>query len=529
MVFDTDGAGQAVTSKIEVGGDVEHKVDGDMKAETSLQTHTQLPSGHPRNGVPKAQLQKRPKKPKAENRLASVIRRWLNDVLPALDGQAATVETIDTLVSQAPKRWVIYEPMVLLPTGSFGFTCVPGQAAASSEDLANVTWQSVLSSASEEQKSLLWTETLAVLSPGTGPSSQLTHLAVNEGIPLHVAGGHDASKDAASTEENILRSPTGLRPLHGDFGPATAALPGREDDPSDEDLAAAFWVSTKQNGLYQTWAPRWSMFSRGNIKEKARLLAWPGNDLAGSRLAIGGKGGKETKETKGTKGTKEKKVEKATAVDLYAGIGYFVFSYAQRGLRVLGWELNPWSTEALRRGAVRNGWSVKIVRGTDLALPTTEVIGDESIVIFVEDNQRAAQRLAELRGAEMAPLRVTHVNGGLLPTSRPIWRTAWDAVVDSARDAREARDSKDARDAKEADADKNGEKYTGWLHLHDNVGVDELDSRKAEIQALVDAWGAAAGDGLEAVSVVEHTELVKTFAPGVWHCVFDVRVECSLE
>ena len=491
MVLDADRAGQADTSSVEADGEVEHTVDGDVEAVTSLETDTQRPSGCRRNGVPKSQLPKRPKKPKAENRLAPVIRRWLGDVLPALDGQSATDETVEALVSQAPKRWVVYEPMVLLPTGSFGFTCVPGEPA-------NATWQSVLASASDAQKGLLWKETLAALSPGTSPASQLTHLAVNEGIPLHVAGGRGSSTDTAPTEENILRSPTGLRPLYGDFGPATTALRGREDDPSDEDLAAAFWVSTKQNGLYQTWAPRWSMFSRGNIKEKARLLAWP--DM-------------ETKETKETQA-------KTTAVDLYAGIGYFVFSYAQRGLRVLGWELNPWSTEALRRGAVRNGWTVKIVRGADLALPATEVVGDEQIVIFVEDNQSAARRLAELRGVKTTTtsrlLRVTHVNGGLLPTSRPVWRAAWDAVVDSARDANEAG----------ADRRRDKYKYTGWLHLHDNVGVAELDVRKAEIQALVDAWGAAAGGTLAPVSVVAHTELVKTFAPGVWHCVFDVRVEC---
>lgn len=462
-------------SLLEAHAKTDGEVAGDDVKTQSTPTDTQTQKAHPRNGVPKSQLPKRPKKPKAENKLASVIRQWLTNVCP----QPTSAETIESLVSQAPKRWVIYEPMVLLPTGSFGFTCVPGQveldSSSKSPEPRTTSWQNILASASDEQKNLLWRDILEVLSPGTAPSSLLTHLAVNEGIPLHV-GGESTEKD--TSEENILRSPTGLRPLYGDFGPATTQIRGHEEDPSDEDLATAFWVSTKQNGLYQTWAPRWSMFSRGNIKEKARLLAWPGIEST------------------------QKSQNPCTAVDLYAGIGYFVFSYAQRGMRVLGWELNPWSTEALQRGALRNGWTVKIVRGADLALPTTQLVGDEQIVIFVEDNQNAGRRLAELR--QSRTLCITHVNGGLLPTSRPIWRTAWDAVVDS-------NDNKDKG------------KHTGWLHLHDNVGVHELDSRKAEIQALVDAWGESA-EGPSVESVVEHTELVKTFAPGVWHCVFDVIV-----
>ncbi|CAK7562810.1 MAG: S-adenosylmethionine-dependent methyltransferase [Sporothrix epigloea] len=461
----------------------------------------------------------RPKKPKAESKLATVVQKWLNNVLPTLPDQSSWAgsvtlrdRNIETLVAQAPKRWVVYEPMVLLPTGSFslseGASVLPTKVLPTSllTSSAPPRWPDLLSSVSREQQDQLWRGILLALSPkgaSGADRAQLTHLAVNEGIPPQNVEGGD--------NENILRSPTGLRPLYGDFGP-TATLAG--GPPTDADFERAFWVSTKQNGLYQTWAPRWSMFSRGNIKEKARLLAWP-------RTAC--------EETTG-----------AWAIDLYAGIGYFIFSYAQWGLRVLGWELNPWSAEALRRGAVRNGWSVRVVRrDVDLARPTAEAVFSErcfreeistqtadkgnhdkppTIVIFVEDNQRAVRRLSvELQASNpslpAAPPAetfgpVVHVNCGLLPTSRPSWRIAWVAIVGG------------------PDRETSTRPRTGWMHLHDNVGVEELASRQADIQALVTAWAAEVAETRQCIcsAVVEHVEQVKTFAPGVWHCVFDVRI-----
>ncbi|CAK7264269.1 S-adenosylmethionine-dependent methyltransferase [Sporothrix epigloea] len=468
----------------------------------------------------------RPKKAKAENKLAAVVRQWLIRVLPMLlDSSSGPVSAslmernVETLVAKAPKRWVVYEPMVLLPTGSFSShakTAVLSTDASKSTPTpstlpAQLQWPDLLAAISREQQDELWRGILLALSPKgarSADNAQLTHLAVNEGIPPQNVQGGD--------NENILRSPTGLRPLYGDFGPAATMAGG---PPTDADFQRAFWVSTRQNGLYQTWAPRWSMFSRGNIKEKARLLAWPRREL-------------------------EERVGAAWAVDLYAGIGYFVFSYAQRGLRVLGWELNPWSAEALRRGAERNGWSVRVVhREEDLARQTAETVfgrkdvckGDctpssdrggqgakpPTIVIFVEDNQHAARRLGkELQTPDaftVAPLSanvlgpVEHVNCGLLPTSRPTWKIAFDAVVGAET---------------EKCTGKGTAIRTGWMHLHDNVGVEELASRRAEIQALVTVWAGEVADKRQRMctAVVEHVEQVKTFAPGVWHCVFDVQI-----
>jgi tRNA wybutosine-synthesizing protein 2 len=58
------------------------------------------------------------------------------------------------------------------------------------------------------------------------------------------------------------------------------------------------------------------------------------------------------------------------------------------------------------------------------------------------------------------------------------------------------------------------------LHLHENVAVADIEQRKGEIQVVLDEWGG----GGEVKGSVEHVELVKTFAPDVWHCAFDVRI-----
>lgn len=119
--------------------------------------------------------------------------------------------------------------------------------------------------------------------------------------------------------------------------------------------------------------------------------------------------------------------------------------------------------------------------------------GEEQIVVVQEDNRIAAGRVAAL-----GLLEVVHVNCGLLPSSEGVWRDAW-GMVGGGRD--------------------------GWLHLHENVGVGEIEARRGFLQGLLDRWGEEDDDGKE--GRVEHVELVKTFAPGVWHCVFDVFITRS--
>ncbi|KAH7039949.1 S-adenosyl-L-methionine-dependent methyltransferase [Microdochium trichocladiopsis] len=480
------------------------------------------------------------RKPASQNPVEAAVLTWRASLPTGAvhDAEHAAPISSATLIAQAPKRWTVYEPMILLPTGSF----------------SSAAWAELLKYAGQQQGRLLqdlWCLILAEITRKTGAKQPLTHLAINEGIPLVRDEDEHQHQDS---KDNILRSPTGLAMLHGDFGPASTQAGDNDEcghgqqsgNVTDEDFQNAFWVSTKQNGICQTWAPRWTMFSRGNIKEKARLLDFhtPKIDhpnatgISPPQQQQDSSSGKTTQSstTPMARTITKQKLQDSYAVDMYAGIGYFVFSYARLGLRVLCWELNPWSVEGLRRGAEANGWSVRIIRSVgELARPTGELVHrrapsqqathvpaakgrrnvsskeEAQIVVFLEDNIHAARRIAELRAAWTNqdndtddPLEILHVNGGLLPVSTGSWAGAWDITCPS-------------RDA--------------WLHLHENVGVADIERRKGEIERWFRDYqdqqqqqkaGGDVGSAGRRSARVEHVELVKTFAPGVWHCVFDV-------
>lgn len=385
------------------------------------------------------------------NILYLAVYQWLE----SLSAPPLQPQEVEKLASQSPGRWSTYRPMVLLPAGSF----------------RSEKWTSVLSTTTEQQRAGLWESLLTAVSRKDG-APQLTHLAVNSGIPLF---------QGSSEEENSLRSPSGLVILYGDFGPVgESGQPGLK--PSEEDFKSAFWVSTKQNGIYQTWAPRYTMFSRGNIKEKTRILSF--GDRKNSGI-----------------GSKDKcaVMTGKTAVDLYAGIGYFVFSYASISLRVVCWEINPWSVEGLRRGARQNGWKIKVIRLDDLEKSEKDLIeDDDNIVVFEESNERASLRLLELSRsgdnirAQIAH-NVVHVNCGFLPTSEPTWQMALQIV---------------------------SKIHGGWLHLHENVAFKDIERRRDDVQTRLRQFASEDDTRVE----VTHAELVKTFAPGVWHCVFDASI-----
>ncbi|KAK7229045.1 hypothetical protein V2G26_001215 [Clonostachys chloroleuca] len=385
-----------------------------------------------------------------QNPILSALSQWLEDLGLSSPGAETGDKWRQEIMDKTPKRFTVYEPMALLPAGSF----------------THPSWKALLARVGQTAAARLWPLILSELSMKAG--SELTHLAVTEGIPL--------LKEGEQGEENVLRSPSGLRMLHGDFGPSALVGPG---GPAEEDFERALWVSTKQNGIYQTWSPRWTMFSRGNVKEKARLLEFklPPADQAEAQA----RGGHDV-----------------WAVDLYGGIGYFVFSYASLGMRVLCWEINPWSVEGLRRGALANRWTVRVVQGDELQLPVEDLIrGGEQIVVFLEDNQKALGRIRSLQASGSAE-EIRHVNCGFLPTSEATWKPAWDMP---------------------------GQSSETWFHFHENVGVDGIKDRQSSIESLCKSWAASEGSARSADA--DHVELVKTFAPGVWHCVFDVHVTRS--
>ncbi|KAH0541313.1 hypothetical protein FGG08_004237 [Glutinoglossum americanum] len=374
------------------------------------------------------------------NPLTAALQRWLCSLSPELCLSLGI--SSDQLLRSFTKTYSLYHPMVLLPANAFNSSA----------------WPELLSAINSEQKLGLYKGLTAALNS--------THLALNAPISLL----NDESEDLLGRAEhkNILRRPTKLLPLYGDFGVRLLT------NPSAMDFEGAFWVSTRQNGIYQTWAPLYTMFSRGNISEKARILGLPSLRSCGNKCSV---------------------------VDLYAGIGYFAFSYVAAGAeRVFCWDLNPWSVEGLRRGSRANKWDVCVVQETD-----NNELGDlqqGKIVVFQEDNMNAPKRLQAWRNW-VPPVR--HVNCGLLPTSRGSWETAV-KVLD--------------------------EKRGGWVHVHENIAGKDLEHKKDEIlrafRGLVNAapGGSAHPETTWVPRTVEcqHTERVKSFAPGIAHYVLDIWI-----
>lgn len=288
---------------------------------------------------------------------------------------------------------------------------------------------------------------------------KVTHIAITRSIPA-------ISEDTVTA--NVLRAPTNFKPLYGDFGPATHHSP-----PTQKDFDAAFWVTAKQNGIYQTWAPRWTMFSRGNINEKARLLTLPSVLESVEQGKVDGKD--------------------CTAVDLYAGIGYFVFSYLKAGVsKVLCWDINSWSTEGLIRGAAANKW--KAVTYSDDSTTTLQefVAGDARAIIFNESNEHAGKRVEAIRHRLPS---IRHINCGMLPNTGRSRRIAFD-LIDT--------------------------ELGGWIHHHENFAIAEVAEKAEEVRRVFQAMLEVTHSG----SLVELVDVnrVKTYAPGVMHCVVDIYV-----
>ncbi|KAI4120593.1 MAG: hypothetical protein LQ347_007069 [Umbilicaria vellea] len=226
------------------------------------------------------------------------------------------------------------------------------------------------------------------------------------------------------------------------------------------------------------------MFSRGNITEKARILKMPVT-IGEAAVHSSHKGN----------GYAAAAVEPEwSAVDLYAGIGYFAFSYVRRGAAVvLCWEINLWSVEGLRRGAGANRWPDVTVVGRDSAVNGA---GMGKLIVYAEDNQLAAERIERLRPL-IPPIR--HVNCGFLPTSFPSWQVAVNVL--------------DPLDG-------------GWIHVHENIAVTDIAKRAQETVVLIKSYVATTPRPSQEQWTVScpHIERVKSYAPGVLHCVLDVSI-----
>ena len=430
------------------------------------------------NEEPNRSIMNGTKKPsRRPPKICNALQAAIHEFLEAPESQSLLTSLqipIEDLKNSLPKRFTIYEPLVLLPANAF--TAPPA-------------WGTVYAALSPEQRELLYAS-IAKSFKRQGA----THVAMNAPITLTNTQGL----------ENRMRSPAGLIPLYGYFqNPNSAPASGDEDaQPTPSDLEDAFWVRTVQNhGIIQTWAPLYTMFSRGNITEKARILGegpskdtFPGLD----RLSL-----------------KDQSLADISVVDMYAGIGYFVFSYLKRGVkRVWGFELNGWSVEGLRRGCQANKWGCRVVRilkNGELDTPISELVNSltdaDRAVIFHGDNSFAAEIMAKVQfatelSATWSPIR--HVNLGLLPSSQPSWDNAC-RVLDP--------------------------QQGGWLHVHENVDVQQIEDKKETITKELFKLREQVHHKhsiSQAPSVdCYHVENVKTYAPGVMHCVFDISLSHS--
>jgi tRNA wybutosine-synthesizing protein 2 len=367
------------------------------------------------------------------------LRKALREVLALLPPSilASLNLTPDRLVHAFPEAYSIYPPLLLLPSNAF----------------SSPLWKALLTAHPVSAASLqpLWKYMAGAMG--------VRCIAINSPIPLQRG-------------ENILRSPVNITPIYGSFGPMPT--PQTLSSPTLQDFDNALWVEAIQNGIKQIWAPMYTMFSRGNIREKTRILKFSNTST------------------------------EAAVVDMYAGIGYFTFSYRHSGHKpILCFDLNPWSIEGLRRGAAANGWSTKIFNMENMHEWDEEDLTDEEgrmdMYIFQMSNTNALPLLTPHLNT-LPPIR--HVNLGLLPRSRDSWRDAVRLI--------------------------NPQKG-GWIHAHENVGVMEMNKRKMEIQGIfqeyVDESGKGEEMGVKRKAEVEHVELVKMYAPGVAHCVFDVWID----
>lgn len=572
---------------------------------------------------------KRPKKQKKRNRkpanplvkgiLAFCEKRSLSVAAEETEPFSSSPNNgghLTLCLSDLPKRYTLYPPLLLLP--STFTTPQPRRRSRWAESYIGI---------SDEDRGVLFRCIVEEGFKGLG----ISHVAINAPIAAETEteldvedrqseGSGDDHDDHVyknderplrddeedtrirATEsrrgENLLRSPSGLVPVYGDWGPSqptfssssaasrwsgdsAATKKGLMSNPTTQDFAEAFWTSVSQHkGITQCWAPLYTMFSRGNIVEKARILGLSSSSSSSTPLLISAASSTSTSQppvpsspsyitstttTNGGVGffpgltTRElgEDLTQVDVLDLYVGIGYFAFSYLRRGARrVFGFDINPWSIEGLRRGCVANGFGCVVLRldehgdiddrdldPLDDGVKCIAVLGDNrwagKVVAQIERRMatRGSTRCRQGRG-----VNVRHANLGLLPSSRRSWDTAVQVVLRSLVPGLGLSSATGTRTLI----------TTGWLHVHENVDLRHLADVERRVVRDIDGlvlrqleshsrsqsqsaceWerdaqdeqqvGQAVGPGRWSVSCV-HVNQVKTYAPGVMHCVFDIEI-----
>ncbi|OWB81537.1 hypothetical protein B5S33_g154 [[Candida] boidinii] len=359
------------------------------------------------------------------------------------DTDAENVLT-DDVISILPSRWSLYPPLLLLPSNTF------------ETDI----WVSFVS----KMGGATWVDEFykLLLAKLTNNSNVYTHIAINKPIVEN---------------SNVMRVPVNLLPVYGDFGinlnhdkQNTEISEEILTSPTEQDFNKLFWCTSNQNGITQFWCPVFTMFSRGNIKEKIRILQT------------------------------FKNIENNYIIDLYSGIGYFTLCYLKKNCkRIFCWELNPWSIKGLVKGAIANKFKYMVTyENEDLDWSKFD---DDTIrlVIFQESNEYAIDRFNQILKHKNNDYKIpiTHINLGLLPSSKLSWPIASSLIKDFS-----------------SASEKN---LKSQIHIHENVGVRELDNF---MEITTSDLTKINGQTVEPV----HLEKVKTYAPDVWHIVGDFSI-----
>ncbi|CAK4122959.1 unnamed protein product [Aphanomyces euteiches] len=156
-----------------------------------------------------------------------------------------------------------------------------------------------------------------------------------------------------------------------------------------------------------------------------------------------------------------------TIVDMYAGIGYYVIPFLVHGkaAHVHALEWNPDSVDALRYNLERNRVSSRCT-------------------VYPGDNRISGPTLGAI---------ADRVNLGLLPKSEHGWPVAVQVLKPSG----------------------------GWLHVHENVAVEDITAWQEHVVKSIQELGRSIGKHWKVECA--HLERVKSYAPKVYHLVADIH------
>ncbi|KAI9139933.1 S-adenosyl-L-methionine-dependent methyltransferase [Paraphysoderma sedebokerense] len=247
------------------------------------------------------------------------------------------------------------------------------------------------------------------------------------------------------------------------------------------DFTATFFTRTLQNSVIYTWSPLFTMFSAGNISEKQRVAKFP--------------------------------AENEIIVDLYAGIGYWVFPFIIwcKAKLVHACEWNEWSVEGLRRGCDLNAidwtWGEQWSETGD---------SDQTPTVSSEPNKRNVKGAQSISKSK----RKLKLTGKVVIHRGPNHRSL--QAFESTADRVQLGLIPSSEQGYELAVRSLDPLKGGWIHVHGNV-VEGRESHWCD--DLVLRFKNIFKDirGSQWKIEIVWLERVKSFKPRVWHCVADMK------